>query len=61
MKLIWFAVIALVFLWPISKVLVRTGFSPWYCLLSLVPFVNIVALWAFATAQWPAMTPRGTN
>lgn len=55
MGLIWFAVVGLVFLWPISKVLVRTGFSPWYCLLAIVPVINVVALWLFATSEWPTM------
>ncbi len=55
MRLMMWAVVALVFLWPLAKVLARAGFSPWYCLLGVVPVVNLAALWVFATAEWPAL------
>ena len=46
----------LAFGWPTSKILRRMGFSGWWTLLSLVPLVNIVAVWILATARWP-LTP----
>jgi hypothetical protein len=55
MGLIGCAIVGLLFLWPVSKILMRAGYSPWYCLLGVVPIVNLVALWMFATADWPAM------
>lgn len=39
----------------ISRVLRRAGFSRWWALLVLVPVVNLVALWLFAYARWPAV------
>jgi hypothetical protein len=34
-------------------VLARTGRSPLWSLLLLVPTVNVVAIWALAYAKWP--------
>ena len=39
----------------IARVLRRAGFSRWWALLVLVPVVNVVALWLFAYARWPAV------
>jgi len=41
--------------WPYCRVLSRLGFSPWLGLLVFVPLVNIVLLWVFAYASWPAL------
>ena len=41
---------ALVFGKPAGK----AGFSPWWVLFAVVPIVNIVMLWVFAYAKWPA-------
>lgn len=38
---------------PYAKVLHRTGFSPWFCLLLLVPVVNLIVVWVFAFIEWP--------
>ena len=46
----------------IARVLRRAGYSPWWVLLLLVPLVNLIALWIFAYARWPAIDeapPRG--
>lgn len=43
-------------LWPYARIFSRAGYSPWICLLMLVPIVNLIALWVFAYAQWPALT-----
>ena len=40
---------------PVRQILLRTGFSQWWTLLVLVPLVNLVALWVFAYARWPAV------
>jgi uncharacterized membrane protein YhaH (DUF805 family) len=40
-------------IWFISKILNKAGFSGWFLLLSLVPFLNIIALWVFAFVDWP--------
>lgn len=46
---------AAVIAWPYCRVLSRLGFSPWLGLLVFVPIVNIIALWLFAYAKWPAL------
>ena len=40
---------------PISKILGRVGLNKWWTIAFLFPFVNIVALWIFAHARWPAL------
>lgn len=34
-------------------VLAKAGRSPLWVLLLLVPYVNVLAVWAFAYARWP--------
>lgn len=36
-----------------SQVFAKAGFSRWYALLMLVPFVNLIWLLVFATLDWP--------
>ena len=49
--------IVLIVLWavlyPVTVILRKAGFSQWWALLALVPFVNWLALWAFALVRWP--------
>ncbi len=52
-ELIVLALIVLV-LWPNFKIVARAGFSPLWALLLLVPILNVIALWVFAYAKWPA-------
>lgn len=35
--------------WMIWK---KAGFSPWFSLLTLIPLINIIALYVLAFAQW---------
>ena len=51
-------VLAALYLVPISKILTRTGFNGWLCLLALVPLLNLVMLWVFASTPWPALPGR---
>jgi hypothetical protein len=39
---------------PAARILRRTGLSPWWSFLVLVPYVNVAALWVFAFASWPS-------
>jgi hypothetical protein len=39
----------------IVRIVQRAGFSGWWVLLTLVPVVNMLALWYFAFASWPAL------
>jgi len=49
------AVFLFVFLFPVVKILQKAGYSGWWVLLWFVPIGNIVALWIFAFADWPAL------
>jgi hypothetical protein len=33
----------------------KAGFTRWFGLLVLVPLVNILVIWIFAFAKWPAV------
>ncbi len=37
------------------RIVQRAGYSGWWIVLALVPVVNMVALWCFAVAPWPAL------
>ncbi len=54
---IWHWLIVLIYvgavIFPVSRILQRLGLSGWWSLLSVVPIVNIVALWALAVVSWP--------
>ncbi len=45
--------IILIPVWFTGKILIKAGFSAWLALVTLVPVVNIVALWVFAFIPWP--------
>jgi predicted PurR-regulated permease PerM len=48
-----FAIIIAAILYPLGRILTRIGFSPFWCVLALIPVVNLFALWALAFADWP--------
>lgn len=39
---------------PVSMVLKKAGFSRWWAILAIIPWVNFVALWVFASLRWPS-------
>jgi uncharacterized membrane protein YhaH (DUF805 family) len=43
----------LILLVPLWRIISKAGYSGAWALLSLIPFVNIIALWIFAFARWP--------
>lgn len=48
-----FAIFALlIYLWPLGRILRRTGHSGYWALLSFIPFINIVATWIWAYKSW---------
>ena len=51
----WIVMLGLtfVFLFPVTKILRKAGYSGWWCLLGLVPLLNIIMIWVFAFATWP--------
>jgi len=55
----WVIVILLLLpLWFFGRALGKAGFSPWWALLGLTPVVNLIMLWVFAFAKWPALPDR---
>ena len=43
---------------PVVKILHKAGYSGWWAILWFIPIVNIVVIWIFAFAQWPALRDR---
>lgn len=44
--------------WFIARILSKAGFSGWFALISLLPIVNIIALWVFAFIPWPSVDQK---
>jgi uncharacterized membrane protein YhaH (DUF805 family) len=53
LSLIYFLLFAVIFLFPIMKILQKAGYSGWWCVLTMVPLLNLILLWVFASARWP--------
>ena len=49
--------IAAIWLVPAAKILSKAGYSGWWCLLLLIPLVNVIVYWVFAFARWPSLRP----
>ena len=52
--LVWLAIILV----PFGKILKRTGHPAARCIVFIIPFVNLIALWIFAFKHWPTNTPN---
>jgi uncharacterized membrane protein YhaH (DUF805 family) len=52
-------VVLLVYVVPAVKILQKAGYSGWWIILGFIPLVNLVMLWVFAFARWPALGGRG--
>ncbi len=50
---VMFGVFLFLLLVPVAKLLRRTGHNATWCLLSIVPGFNLIALWLFAFKRWP--------
>ncbi|TDX17039.1 hypothetical protein EDF88_3076 [Buttiauxella sp. BIGb0552] len=48
-----YVLVIIAYMFPMTKIVMRTGFSPLFSLLLLVPVVNILALYYLAFARWP--------
>jgi hypothetical protein len=46
---------------PFGQLLRRAGLSRWWLLLAFLPVINVIALWIFAYARWPADRSRDDN
>jgi hypothetical protein len=56
----WIIIVLIVVVppWIFSRTVAKAGFSPWWAALGLVPVFNLVMLWVFAFAKWPALPER---
>jgi hypothetical protein len=62
---IWHWLILLIYLGLLGLFMVaavriahRTGFSGWWTVLLRIPLVNIIVIWRFSKARWPAFEGR---
>ena len=55
---IMFTLFAVLFIYPIGIILRRIGYSPFWCLLALLPLFNIIGLWLLAISPWPSNEGR---
>lgn len=53
--LAFLTVFLVVVIFPYVRIIQRTGHSGWWVLAGLIPVLNVVMLWAFAFARWPAI------
>ena len=58
LQLLPLALIGGLSLWMSVRVLHKAGYSGWWSLLMLVPFINIAMIWVFASSDWPALKVR---
>jgi hypothetical protein len=48
-----FAIFAALVIYPTGRILQRMGFSPFWSVIALIPFANLVGLWIVAIVSWP--------
>lgn len=53
--LLFFAGLALFGLWVTGRIIDKAGYNRWWALVILAPLVNLVFIWVFAFAKWPAL------
>jgi hypothetical protein len=41
--------------YPIYRIISRTGHSGWWCLVSFIPGLNWIFIWVFAFVPWPTV------
>ncbi len=56
--LVLVALIVWAFVAVFGRILNRAGYSRWWLLTMVVPLVNLIMLWVFAFASWPAPKRR---
>jgi hypothetical protein len=57
--LVFLALIVWAFIVVFGRIVERTGYSRWWLLTMVVPVLNLIMLWIFAFADWPAATVKG--
>lgn len=56
---LFFIAMVAVIAYPVGRILNRLGLSPFWTVLAFIPFVNLLALWALAFADWPERKSGG--
>lgn len=46
-------VVLMILGYPAARILKRLGFSPWWVVLALIPYLNVGGLWLLAFVKWP--------
>jgi len=57
--LVVFALLVWAFIAVFGRIVNRAGYSRWWLLTAAVPLLNLIMLWVFAFADWPASKSRG--
>ena len=56
---IWQLVIVVMFIiipvWIWGRIANKAGYSRWWVALMFIPLVNLIMIWVFAFANWPAL------
>ena len=47
-----------VFMFPTAKILQKAGYSAWWCVVAVVPLLNLVMLWVFTFASSPNLPEK---
>jgi uncharacterized membrane protein YhaH (DUF805 family) len=48
-------VVLAIYLIPAAAIAKKAGYSGWWCLILLVPLVNLIMIYVFAFANWPVL------
>lgn len=48
-----FVIMAALILYPVGRILGRIGLSPFWSVVAMIPFLNLIGLWVLAFTQWP--------
>ena len=48
-----FALTVALILYPVGRILGRIGLSPFWSIVALIPFFNVIGLWVLAFVDWP--------
>ncbi len=51
-------VVLALYLVPAAAISRKAGYSGWWCLILLVPVVNVVMIYVFAFSTWPVLRNR---
>lgn len=43
---------------PSAFILKKAGYNRWWVIVAFIPLINLIGLWVFAFASWPALRNR---